>query len=217
MTQAASLPSPLRSPDPPGRGYTCVGIRLLDEWAQNEPRGVTEASQRIADACGVTRPAVAGWRTRARPAPRHWETIETLTGVLAASWESWELLGPAEVEPASEERPLEILDAPLGSTSDELRRSVQRLERLARTPGITPAQAATAEGKRVTALTALARLEERQAIHEHPDAAAFLEDVVRAIEDTLGPDLPPGTLARLGDRLAELQGQRAAAPRKAAA
>lgn len=216
MTQSPT-PSLIQSKDPPGHGYTCRGNRLLDEWAQNEPHGVTEASARIAEACGITRPLVSHWRSGKRVPPKHWQTVQRVTGVDPSEFETWELLGPAEVEPASEERPLEILDAPLGSTSDELRRSVQRLERLARTPGITPAQAATAEGKRVTALTALARLEERQAIHEHPDAAAFLEDVVRAIEDTLGPDLPPGTLARLGDRLAELQGQRAAGPRKAAA
>jgi hypothetical protein len=207
----------LRSKDPPGRGYTCLGNRLLEEWAQNEPHGVTEACARLGERCGITRQLVIKWRGGGRVPPKHWGTVADVTGIPVEAWETWELLGREEPEPASEERPVVEPDAPLGSTPDELRQSAARLKRLAAQPGLTPAQQAALEGKRVTALTALGRLEERQAIHDHPDAADFLDDVAQALEDVLGPDLPPGLLSRLGDRLAELQAARAAAPRKAAA
>lgn len=207
----------LRQKDPPGRGYTCRGNRLLDEWAQNEPHGVTEASARVAEACGVSRPFVGHWRGGKSVPPKHWGNVARVTGIPVEEWETWELLVREEPEPASEERPTAEPDVPLGTTADELRRSVQRLERLARKPGITPAQAATAEGKRVTALTALSRLEERAAIADHPDFTGLLEDLVAAVVAELGPDAPEGLEARIADRFEALQTARAAAPERRAA
>lgn len=216
MTHQESTPSTIRSADPPGRGYTCVGVRLLDEWAQNQDGGVTLASSRVAEACGVTRPAVAGWRTRARPAPRHWPAIERMTGIATSVWESWELLGREDAAPSSEERPVAETAGPLGSTRDELDSTIRQIDAALRGP-VTDAQRVQLLGKRASALMSRARLEERQAIHDHPDFAPLVEDLVAAVRSVFGPDAPDGLEARIADELERLQASRAAPPDRRAA
>jgi transcriptional regulator with XRE-family HTH domain len=219
MTAPLVGPPQIRSADPPGRGYTCLGNRLLEEWAQAEPHGVTEASARVAEGCGVSRQYVTGWRAGKPVPPKHRQAIHRVTGISIEVWETWELLGREEPEetPPSGEREADGPAAPLGTTAAELRATIQRIDAVLRKRSITPAQEGQLLGKRTTALGALARLEDRQAIEDHPDAEPFLEDVVQALLDVLGPDAPEGIGARVAERLVELQAARAATPRKAAA
>jgi DNA-binding transcriptional regulator YdaS (Cro superfamily) len=87
-----------------------------------------------------------------------------------------------ETPPVSEERPL---PRELGNTRDELRMTVQEIDAVRRKGGLTPNQDAALLGKRTSALTALARQEDRSALEDHPDFEAFTDDALRALEATL--------------------------------
>lgn len=87
-----------------------------------------------------------------------------------------------ETPPASEERPL---PRDLGNTRDELRATVQEIDAVRRKGGLTPNQDAALLGKRTSALTALARQEDRCALEDHPDFEVFTDDALRALEATL--------------------------------
>lgn len=207
----------LRSADPPGRGYTCLGNRLLDEWAHGEPHGVSEASSRVAAACGgISRQLVTAWRNEnKRVAPKHWTAIAGVTGIAVEVWETWELLTAEEPTPASEERPAPAKVA-LNSTREELDSTIQQIDTALR-GGVTDGQRVQLLGKRASALMSRARLEERQAIADHPDFAPLVEDLVLAVRDALGPDAPDGIEARIADELERRQVARAtSADRRAA-
>lgn len=176
----------LRSADHPGRGYTCVGTRLLAEWVADQTLP-SAADAAIGDACGVSRTAANQWRdvTKYRPRPKHWEHIARITGgrVPVEAWESWELLGAEpETPPASEDRPT---PRALGTTHEELRATVQEIDAVRAKGGLTPNQDAALLGKRASVLAALARLEDRTAIEDHPEFDAFLEALLSALERTL--------------------------------
>lgn len=100
------------------------------------------------------------------------------------AWESWELLNAPEPEapPASEDRPT---PRALGTTHDELRATVQEIDAVRAKGGLTPNQDAALLGKRASVLAALARLEDRTALEDHPDVDTFLDDVLAALERTL--------------------------------
>ena len=87
-----------------------------------------------------------------------------------------------ETPPASEERPS---PRELGNTRDELRATVQEIDAVRRKGGLTPNQDAALLGKRTSALTALARQEDRSALEDHPEFEAFTDDALRALEATL--------------------------------
>lgn len=182
---ASGLRAPtIHSADHPGRGYTCTGSRLLDEWAHGEPHGITEACARLAEACGVTRQLVSTWRNEKRPAPKHWATIARVTNLEPRVWETWELLGAPEPEapPESEKRTTE--PAQLGTTKAELLETVRQIDR-ALGGSLADGARANLLGKRTSALVAVSRLEERGELEDHPDYDAHLELVLDALEATL--------------------------------
>lgn len=177
---------------------------------QAQDVGVSAASAAVGEACGVSRQYVTGWRNGKPVPPKHWPTVARVTGIPVEVWETWELLGPAEAEaaPASEEQP--IAARPLGSTREELDATVQAIDATLQGPGVTPAQRASLLKGRTSAIVAKARLEERQAIHEHPDFPPLVEDLVAAVRAALGPDAPDGLESRIADELERLQVARAA-------
>lgn len=73
----------------------------------------------------------------------------------------------------------------LGNTRDELRATAQEIDAVRRKGGLTPNQDAALLGKRISALTALARQEDRCALEDHPDFEAFVDLSLKALEATL--------------------------------
>lgn len=209
MTAAPTL----RSADPPGRGYTCVGTRLLAEWVADQPL-VSVADTAIGDACGVSRTAANQWRDVAkyRPRPKYWAIIARVTEgrVPQASWESWEHLGTPEAEPppASEDRPT---PRALGTTHDELRATVREIDAVRAKGGLTPNQDAALLGKRASVLAALARLEDRTALEDHPEFEGLLDGILSALERTLAARGIDATGARteFADHLEAIEAERA--------
>lgn len=112
-----------------------------------------------------------------------------------------------ETPPASEERPL---PRELGNTRDELRMTVQEIDAVRRKGGLTPNQDAALLGKRTSALTALARQEDRCTLEDHPDFEAFVETTLLALEATLVQHgvTPDGARSTFADHLERLEAER---------
>ena len=112
-----------------------------------------------------------------------------------------------ESPPASEERPL---PRELGNTRDELRATVQEIDAVRRKGGLTPNQDAALLGKRTSALTALARQEDRCALEDHPDFEAFVDLSLKALEATLAQYgvSPDGARSVFADHLERLEAER---------
>lgn len=205
------LPQTLQQSDPPGRGYTCLGNRLLEEWARSQDVSVSAATEIVSDACKVSRPYAVRWRQTNRPPAKYWATIQQVTGLSPTVWETWELLG--REEPEIEPESAKVEKAPpreLGTTRDELRGTVQEIDLARNKGGLTPAQVATLLGKRTSALTALARLEDSTALADHPDFDALLSDVLGALERTLtqyGVD-PTGARSAFAAHLEAVEAER---------
>lgn len=73
----------------------------------------------------------------------------------------------------------------LGSTPEEIRASVRRSKALLAKGGLSATQHAQIEGKILSGLGALARLDERAALEDHPSFDAFCDLVHLALERTL--------------------------------
>lgn len=73
----------------------------------------------------------------------------------------------------------------LGQTAGELRETAGRLKRLARRKSLSISQQIQIEARLGSILAALARLEDRCALEDHPDFEGFLEDAEKALVATL--------------------------------
>jgi hypothetical protein len=203
-------------PAPPSPGSTLVGTRLLEEWIEAQSHGATASCAIVAEACVVRgHQLVMQWRGKnaKRPAPRHWPVLERVCGIPPLSWETWEKLGPDEAPPES--GPRETILPELGKTPDEIRESVRRSKALLAKGKLSPTQHAAIEGKILSGLGALARLEERQKLEDHPEFEAFADLVHIALERTLrqfGVE-PTGARTVFADHLeaAEVEQQKRAA------
>ena len=161
----------------------------LHEWLQGR---FTVRS--FAVRCGVSPSYISELRTRGRlPSGELRAAIERETSgeIKATDWLARQydetpvtprVKREDETPPASEERPS---PRELGNTRDELRATVQEIDAVRRKGGLTPNQDAALLGKRTSALTALARQEDRSALEDHPDFDAFTDDALRALEATL--------------------------------
>lgn len=180
MTDSAPL---LRISDPPGRGYTCVGSRLLDEWARNEPHGATEADARVAAACGITRQAVTQWRGGKRPTAKHWTPIQSVTSLDPSVWESWEKLGPDEPEAPAESstRPID-LPTLQGPPVERLRILEAWCEARTRSGVGLPLDLDRSVKGIQASLRAQIAAKPIPALHEHPDWPTAIEAILDAIE-----------------------------------
>lgn len=84
----------------------------------------------------------------------------------------------------------------LGQTADELRETAARLKRLARRKSLSISQQIQIEARLGSILAALARLEDRTAIEDHPDFEVLLSDILTALERTFGGRGVPSAGAR---------------------
>jgi transcriptional regulator with XRE-family HTH domain len=199
---------------PDGTDWYSCGWRDLDAWRTE--RNLTY--RELADKLGCAAGGITGWKNGRPPSGLHLDRIEALARIDRDAWTWWTQDEPLDASarpssppPASERRAAAPpAETPLGTTPDELRASASRCKALAKQAGLSPTQQAQLEGKTISALTALARLEERQAIHEHPDFAPLVEDLVLAVRSALGPDAPDGIESRIADELERLQATRSA-------
>jgi hypothetical protein len=121
------------------------------------------------------------------------------------------------VEPDSDVPVAQLPLRELGATPDELRQSIREIDRDLRGPALTAPQRTQLHRAKVAALTSLARLEERAAIHEHAEFGDLVEDLVEAVLEVLGPQAPPGLEARIADSFEARQVARATKPHRRAA
>jgi hypothetical protein len=109
----------------------------------------------------------------------------------------------------------------IGSHTEEIYRSLENLIRASEAEDVTPAQRAALEGRKLSLLREIRQREAGRSIHEHPDFAGLVEDLVAAVVGALGPSAPEGLEGRIADRLEELQAERvetaSAAPKQRAA
>jgi transcriptional regulator with XRE-family HTH domain len=197
----------------PDEGWISCGWIALERWMAIE--GLTYKA--LGEQLGCSAPLIARWKKGGSVSPNYLPRIERLCGIDSAAWTWWLQDDPLDAgtrasspPPASERRAAPAAETTLGTTPDELRASASRCKALAKQAGLSPTQQAQLEGKTISALTALARLEERQAIADHPDFAPLVEDLVHAVRSALGPDAPDGIESRIADELERLQTARGA-------
>jgi transcriptional regulator with XRE-family HTH domain len=155
---------------------------------------------------------LTGWKQGKTPATAYLERLESLADVPPLAWSYWVKTPkkarldappasvartpsnppPASVAPESEG--IAGPSVPRINTADELRVSVARLSKLLGSPKLSPVQVATLEGKRITALSTLARLEQSGPLEEHPEFSDFITDTLDAFKETItafGVELSP--------------------------
>jgi transcriptional regulator with XRE-family HTH domain len=197
----------------PGEGWYSCGWRLLEAWLAERAWVYAQ----LGEAVGCSKALISGWKS-GRPANAPYPTrLEQLCGIAPEAWTWWTQDEPLDASarpssppPASEKRAAKgpALDVPLGSTREELDSTIRQID-VALREGVTDGQRVQLLGKRASALMSRARLEERQAIHEHPDFTPLVEDLVLAVRSALGPDAPDGIESRIADELEALQAARA--------
>ncbi len=173
----------------PGDGWVSVGWQLLDTWRGG--RGYREIARDLGCSAGV----LTTWKQGRVPVKTYLEKLETMADIAPNAWQFWVCLDPTKAA-ASSERPksdpppsgsrsFAVEGGKIGATIDELRVGVARLNDLLGRGKLSPGQVAQLEGKRISALTAIARLEERASLEEHPDFDGFLDLVLSAFEQTI--------------------------------
>lgn len=178
-------PPTLRSVDPPGRGYTCRGSRLLFEWVQDQGQ-ISVADEKVGQACGVSRQAARQWRdtsTGSRPRPRYWASIQTTTGIAPEEWETWELLTAEEPqsEPDSSKRPVAELPELKGSPAERARTLETWLEARARSGHGLSLDIDRSVRALLSSIQAQVRAKPIPDLHEHPDFEAFFDIILGAL------------------------------------
>lgn len=199
----------------PDDGWFSCGFLALDKW-RTENGLVYRA---LAEQLGCGAGTISSWKDGRLPNSLTMPRIEALTGIPREAWTWWVDQSPETNEhhsspPPSGEQPKST--GPLGSTRDELDSTIRQIDAALR-GRVTEGQRVQLLGKRASALMSRARLEERQAIVDHPDFAPLVEDLVAAVRSVFGPDAPDGLEARLADELERLQAARAASPDRRAA
>jgi transcriptional regulator with XRE-family HTH domain len=207
-------PNAVRADERPGLAWFSCGARALDAWKKRLGLSVRDVAARVGCAHGTISNWTRGERT---PLDGQRKVLEEVTGgeVPASWWFFWALgdgLEDDRPSPAPESGPREIALPELGSTPDELRASVRRALALLGEKEITLKQRLDAEGRIQVGLSALARLEERAKLEEHPDFAAFRADILGSIEDAFGDLCTPERLRALSESM-----RRRGQARKAAA
>jgi hypothetical protein len=198
----------------PDEGWVSCGWLALERWLAAESTTYKTLGEQI----GCSAALIAGWKKGRSVSPAYLPRIERMCNIDPAAWTWWlrdeppdATARPSSPPPASERRAAKepAPDAPLGSTREELDSTIRQIDAAIR-GGVTDGQRVQLLGKRASALMSRARLEERQAIHEHPDFAPLVEDLVLAVRSALGPDAPDGIESRIADELERLQAARGA-------
>ncbi|MDC3959037.1 helix-turn-helix domain-containing protein [Polyangium jinanense] len=201
----------------PGEGWGSVGWTRLDAW-----RGAT-GYRELAARLGCSPGLLTGWKQGRTPAAPYLEKLEALADIPPIAWSWWTRTGAGKAAPSDAPRTEAEApppsdpphDAPpvLGTTAEELRASVARLTKILQTGKLSPAQIATLEGKRITALTALAKLEQAASIENHPEWPGVMADLVDAVFDAIDAagvvvKAEIGIGALIADRFEALQAKR---------
>jgi transcriptional regulator with XRE-family HTH domain len=199
----------------PSEGHVSVGWQLFDAW--REGRGYREISRDLGCSPGV----LSTWKSGRVPAKVYLEKLEKMADIAPIAWQHWVCLDPTKAAatsdeptaadpPASESRKIQ---GKIGATIDELRVGVARLNDLLGRGKLSPGQIAQLEGKRISALTAIARLEERGTLEEHPEFDAFVDLALTAFERTIrehyGLD-PAGARTAFASYLEQIENERSA-------
>ena len=164
-----------------------VGWQLFDAWRGE--RGYREISRDLGCSPGV----LSTWKSGRVPAKVYLEKLEKMADIAPIAWQYWVCLDPTKAaatsdEPTAADPPesgSRTIEAKIGSTLDELRVGVARLNDLLGKSKLSPGQIAQLEGKRISALTAIARLEERGGLKDHPEYDAFCDMALDALDETL--------------------------------
>lgn len=160
---------------------------MLDKW--REGRGYREIGRMLGCSAGN----ITLFKQGRVPAKPYLEKLERIADIPPIAWQWWICVDPsksaASDEPTAADPPesgsRSVEGVKLGSTLDELRVGVARLNDLLGKGKLSPSHIAQLEGKRISALTAIARLEERGGIEHHPEWDVFSELVLDALDETL--------------------------------
>jgi transcriptional regulator with XRE-family HTH domain len=195
----------------PGEGWISCGWLAFDAWRVAGGKSYRD----VAEAIGCATGSISNWKA-GKPVPAlHLPRIEAVSSVPPVAWTFWVRADGTEepAPPASEKRSTVLTE--LGKTPDEIRASVQRCKKLLAEEKLSPTQHGQIEAKILSGLGALARLEERSKIEDHPDFESFTDLIHVALERTLrqlGVD-PTGARTVFADNLeaAEAEQQKRAA------
>jgi len=171
----------------PSEGHVSVGWQLFDAW--REGRGYREISRDLGCSPGV----LSTWKSGRVPAKVYLEKLEKMADIAPIAWQHWVCLDPTKAAATSDEPPASNppasesrkIQGKIGATIDELRVGVARLNALLGRGKLSPGQIAQLEGKRISALTAIARLEERGGLEHHPEFDQFCSDTLDAFKETI--------------------------------
>ena len=180
----------------PSEGHVSVGWQLFDAWRGE--RGYREIARDLGCSPGV----LSTWKQGRVPVKVYLEKLEKMADIAPIAWQYWVCLDPTKAAATSDEPPASSppesesrkIEGKIGATIDELRVGVARLNDLLGKGKLSPSQVAQLEGKRVSALVAIARLEERGGLEDHPDFDSFIADTIDAFKETItafGVELSP--------------------------
>lgn len=171
----------------PSDGWISCGWQLLDTW--KGARGYREISRDLGCSAGL----ITTWKQGKTPVKTYLEKLEKLADIAPIAWCYWVCLDPskatADNPPPSDPPPSVAVDAgiKMGSTLDELRASVARLTAILAKAKLSPSQVAALEGKRISALIAISKLEQAGKLEDHPEFAPFLSDIRDTIKEVFSP------------------------------
>ena len=197
----------------PGPGWISCGWQMFDKW--RDGRGYRE----IARDLGCSAGNLTLWKQGRVPLKVYLEKLEKMADIAPIAWQYWVCLDPTKAaatsdEPTAADPPpsgSRTIEGKIGATIDELRVGVARLNDLLGKGKLSPGQIAQLEGKRISALTAIARLEERGTLEEHPEFDGFLDLVMLALDETLqhfGVN-PSGSRTVFADKIERIEAERA--------
>jgi transcriptional regulator with XRE-family HTH domain len=199
----------------PSEGHVSVGWQMFDAWRGE--RGYREIARDLGCSPGV----LSTWKQGRVPVKVYLEKLEKMADIAPIAWQYWVCLDPTKAAATSDEPPASNppasesrkIQGKIGATIDELRVGVARLNDLLGRGKLSPGQIAQLEGKRISALTAIARLEERGGLEEHPEFDAFVDLALTAFERTIrehyGLD-PAGARTAFASYLEQIENERSA-------
>lgn len=172
----------------PSEGWISCGWTMLDKWRGE--RGYRELGRLFGTSAGN----VCTWKQGRVPAKPYLEKLESIADIPPIAWQWWICVDPSKSAASSDEPPpssrsRSVEGVKLGSTLDELRASVERLTAILAKGKLSPAQVAQLEGKRISALIAISKLEQSGGLEHHPEFKGFSEDIRESIKEVFSPNV----------------------------
>lgn len=175
----------------PSEGWISCGWQMLDKW--REGRGYRELGRLLGCSAGN----ITLFKQGRVPAKPYLEKLESIADIPPIAWQWWICLDPSKAAATKDDPPpsdpppsgsRSVEGVKLGSTLDELRASVERLTAILSKGKLSPAQVATLEGKRISALIAISKLEQSGGLEHHPEFKGFSEDIRASIKEVFSPN-----------------------------